>query len=116
MNRKWVTIALWMAVGTVMAAPKAPGTRPAAQTLTAGRYTATVAALPCGGCGPVVEETLKKNPALEDVVVDAATRTVTFAVKKGASVKLDDVQKPLAAAADAMGMGADYHLKGLKKK
>lgn len=86
-----------------------------AQTLKPGRYTATVAALVCDACGPKVQQTLESRSELQDVSVDQKAKTVAFTVKPDAQVKVTDLQKSLKAAAQEMGMGADYHLKGIKK-
>jgi hypothetical protein len=47
------------------------------------------------------------------VKVDQDKKTVQFTVKKDATVKVSDLQKALKAAADRMGMGADYTLSDL---
>ena len=90
------------------AAQKAP------DVLKAGDYTAKVKALTCGGCGPLVKKTMEGMKAISSVNVDSATKTVQFAVKKDATIKLADLQKALDGAAKSMGMGADYTLLDLK--
>ena len=85
------------------------------QVLQEGAYSATVKALVCGGCGPKVEETLRNVDGIQSVAVDQEKKTVKFTVKKGAKIKLTDLQKILRASSLEMGMGADYQIKGLKK-
>jgi hypothetical protein len=82
--------------------------------LTAGTYTANVKALVCGGCGPLVKQTLMGMKQLDAVSVDSTKQTVQFTVKKNATVKLADIQKILKGAAAKMGMGADYTLSEVK--
>ena len=78
--------------------------------LKAGKYTAKVAMLSCGACGPNVEQALGNLKGIETAKVDSDKSLVTFTVKKDAKVKVADVQKTLKASADKMGMGADYSL------
>lgn len=78
--------------------------------LPGGSYAATAAALPCGGCVSLVEETLNALPGIQGASVDIKTRRVDFSVKEGAQVKWSDIQTSLQAAAKKMGMGADYTL------
>ena len=87
----------------------------AKEVLKAGAYTATVAALPCGACPPEVEKALKTFPGIEGVSVSQEKSTVSFKIKKGASVKVSKLQAALKAASDKMGMGADYSLRDLKR-
>jgi hypothetical protein len=86
----------------------------AKDVLKAGSYTAKVKAIVCGGCGPLIVKTLQGMKGLESVSVDGEKMTVRFSVKKDASVQVADMQKALKAAADQMGMGADYTLSELK--
>jgi len=83
--------------------------------LTAGSYTAQIKSVPCEGCAGLIEETLSKNPSLENVKVSIPNKSVTFQVKKDAKVNMTDLQASLKGAADQMGMGADYQLDQLKK-
>ena len=87
----------------------------AAQILKAGAYSAKAKALVCEGCGPLIQQTLKKIPGLESIAVDPKTRMVQFRVKKDAKIDLADLQKNLKSAAREMGMGADYQLENLKR-
>jgi hypothetical protein len=90
------------------AAQKAP------EVLKAGEYSASVKALVCGGCGPLVKQTMEGMKDIGSVSVDSAKKTVQFSVKKDATVKVADLQKALDGAAKKMGMGADYTLLDLK--
>lgn len=83
--------------------------------LNPGAYTAKVKSLPCGGCGSVVEKTMADNFAIGSVSVDSQKKTVAFTVKTGARVEWAALQKSLDAAAQQMGMGADYGLYDMKK-
>lgn len=83
--------------------------------LKAGSYTATVAGIVCGACPPQVEKTLKAFPGIEGVSVSQEKLTVSFTIKKGASVKEAKLQTALKAASSEMGMGADYSLSDLKR-
>jgi len=83
--------------------------------LTAGKYTAKVKAITCGGCGPLIKKTMLAMKEIDSAVIDSDKKTVEFVVKKNSSVKLSDLQKALKAAADIMGMGADYTLSDLKE-
>lgn len=82
--------------------------------LKTGDYTAKVKALVCSGCGPLVKRTLEGMKEIGAVSVDSANKTVQFAVKKDATIKVANIQKALDDAAKAMGMGADYTLVDLK--
>jgi hypothetical protein len=84
--------------------------------LAAGQYTAKVKAIVCGGCGPLIQKTLAAFKELEAVTVDQKASSVLFTIKKDATVKLADLQKALDAAANRMGMGADYTLSDVKPK
>jgi hypothetical protein len=86
----------------------------APEVLKTGEYTAKVKAITCGGCGPLIKKTMEGMKEIATVSVDSTSKTVQFAVKKDASVKLADLQKALDAAAKNMGMGADYTLLDLK--
>jgi len=102
-------------LGLLTAAFAAPAIVQKSQDLlTAGTYTANVKALVCGGCGPLVKETLMSMKQLDAVSVDSAKQTVQFTVKKNATVKMADIQKALDGAAAKMGMGADYTLSSVK--
>ena len=82
--------------------------------LKAGTYSAKVKAIVCGGCAPAIEKTFQGMKEIDAVKVDRAKKTVQFTVKKDATVKVSDLQKALKAAADKMGMGADYTLSDLQ--
>lgn len=84
------------------------------EVLAAGSYTASVKALVCRGCGSLVKKTLEGLKEIESATVDQQKSTVQFVVKKENTVKLADLQKELKAAADKMGMGADYTLSNVK--
>lgn len=85
------------------------------QFLTGGTYSAQVKGIVCGGCGPVIQETMEKINGIEKVSVDQDKKTVQFQVKNEVKVKLVEVQKALQSSADKMGMGADYQLRNIKK-
>lgn len=105
----------FVALGLLTAAFAAPAVvRQNPDVLTAGTYTANVKALVCGGCGPLIKETLMSMKQLDAVSVDSAKKTVQFSVKKNTTVKLADIQKILNGAATKMGMGADYTLSSVK--
>ena len=80
-----------------------------------GTYTASIKAIVCGGCGEVIEKTMKEQPGIDTASVNQEQKKVTFTVKDGAQVKVAELQKALKAAADQMGMGADYRLGDIKK-
>jgi hypothetical protein len=101
-------ILLAMIAVAPIAAQKAP------EVLKTGEYTAKVKAITCGGCGPLIKRTMEGMKEIGSVAVDSANKTVQFAVKKDATIKLADLQKALDAAAKNMGMGADYTLLDLK--
>ncbi len=82
--------------------------------MAAGTYTANVKAIVCGGCGPLIKQTLEGIKQIEAVSVDQTQKTVQFTVKKNTTVKLADVQKALKNASNKMGMGADYTLTDIK--
>jgi hypothetical protein len=99
-------------LAAIAAIPAAAQNAP--EALKAGDYTATVKALVCGGCGPLVKQTMEGMKEIGSVTVDSAKKTVQFSVKKDATVKVTDLQKALDGAAKKMGMGADYTLIDLK--
>jgi len=110
MIKKAALLAMVSVFGTAAAA--APKSK--AKVLKPGEYTATAKALVCSGCAPQIEETLKRFPGVEQVSVDPESAGVRFKVSKGASVKLNELQKSLKAGSDKMGMGADYTLRDVK--
>lgn len=83
--------------------------------ITEGRYSATVKGLVCGACPPEVEKTLDAFPGIEGASASQEKSTVTFRVKKKASVRTAKLQAVLKAASSRMGMGADYSLRGLRR-
>jgi copper chaperone CopZ len=83
--------------------------------LGSGAYQGTVKAIVCDGCGEFIQKTLSGYEGIESVVVDQKAKLVTFRVKDGAKVKVEELQKALKGSADKMGMGADYTLLDLKK-
>ena len=83
--------------------------------LQAGTYTAQVAAIPCEGCPPVIEQTMLAQPGIATAKADQKTSSLTFTIKPDAQVNAADLQKALKAASDQMGMGADYSLKNIKQ-
>jgi len=113
MNRKSAYFAAAASLLVIaMIAPIASGQTQ--DTLNPGTYTAKVKAIVCGGCGPLIEKTLQGMKEIEKAKVDQAKATLQFSVKNGATIKTSDLQKALKAAADKMGMGADYTLSDLK--
>lgn len=111
MKRHILLSTVFLLPALVMAAPKADKT---ASTLASGTYTANVKSIPCEGCISLIEETLKSNPALEKIQVNAEKKTLTFQVKKNVVAKMPDIQKELNAAAEQMGMGADFTLENIR--
>lgn len=87
--------------------------KPAA-ALTPGSYTATLKQLACEGCPSWIVQHMKEIPGIADASVDGDKRVLTFSVKPGAKLKVETIQKKLNAAAEQMGMGADYALKDVK--
>lgn len=81
-----------------------------------GVYTAKVKAIVCEGCGPMIRTTLQNFMEIEAVTVDQKSNTVQFSVKKDSMTTVSDLQKSLDAAAQRMGMGADYTLSEVKRK
>ncbi len=90
--------------------------RAADQSLGAGTYTAKVKALVCRGCGPFVKKTLEGLKPIESATVNQQASTVEFTVRKDTTIKLSEIQAALKAAAEKMGMGADYTLSNVKAK
>ena len=115
MNRKTVwlslvaTIALLAMISTVSLAAQQ-----SQDVLKPGTYSAKVKAIVCGGCGPLIKQTLEKMKEIDAVSVDTSKITLQFTVNKDSTVKLSDVQKALKVAADQMKMGADYTLSDVK--
>ncbi len=105
-------LAAFVLASTIAALPASAQKAP--DVLKSGEYTATVKAMVCGGCASLVKQTMQENKNIDSVSVDSAKKTVQFAVKKDATVKVADLQKALDAAAKNMGMGADYTLLDLK--
>ncbi len=101
-------VLLAMIAAIPAAAQKAP------DVLKAGEYTAKVKAIACGGCGPLIKQTMEGMKAISSVNVDSTSKTVQFTVKKDATIKMADLQKALDTAAKNMGMGADYTLLDLR--
>jgi copper chaperone CopZ len=95
--------------------PSTGTTSKSAKTLAPGTYSATVKALVCEGCPPLVTEALSKQKGIDKISVDPKTSTAKFTVLKNSQVSLAELQKALDAAAGEMGMGADYTLKNLKR-
>lgn len=78
--------------------------------LPGGIYTAKAKSIVCGGCGSLIEKTMRGTPGIEAAKVDSKTGQVDFTVKKGEEVKWSELQKALKTSAGKMGMGADYTL------
>lgn len=100
-----------------MASP--PPKRAADASLSAGYYEANVGAIVCGGCKALIEKTMRSVDGVGAAQVDDQKGKVVFAVLKGHTVRLGEIQSALKVAADQMGMGADYSLSDvspLKKK
>ncbi|MBI4396583.1 MAG: heavy-metal-associated domain-containing protein [Elusimicrobia bacterium] len=90
--------------------PKPHGDHGGDPVLPEGQYSAQVKSMVCGGCGPLIEKTMKGLPGIDSAAVDSKTGRVQFAVKKGASVEWAKIKSALKDAAGKMGMGADYTL------
>jgi hypothetical protein len=90
--------------------------RAADDPLKTGTYTAKVKAIVCGGCGSLIKKTMEGLKPIETATVDQKASTVEFTVRKDATIKLSEIQTALKAAADKMGMGADYTLSDVKTK
>jgi len=112
MNPKRVLYSMMAALAVLAMIGLAAGQSP--EVLNAGKYTAKVKAITCGGCGPLIKKTMLAMKEIESAVIDSDKKTVEFVVKKDSSVKVSDLQKALKAASDQMGMGADYTLSELK--
>ena len=107
-----IAVTAFILVAMVAVAPIAAQKAP--EVLKTGEYTATVKAITCGGCGPLIKRTMEGMKEIDSVSVDSKNKTVQFAVKAGATVDYANLQKALDAAAEKMGMGADYTLLDLK--
>jgi len=105
-------VASLVLVAVIAAIPASAQKAP--DVLKPGEYTASVKAIVCGGCASLIKQTMQGMKSIDAVSVDSAKKTVQFAVKKDATVKVADLQKALDAAAKNMGMGADYTLVDLK--
>ena len=112
MNRTIVWASLIAATTMTLALASS---RDAVTTLKGGRYSAKVAAIPCGGCPPLIQKTMLQQEGIEMASADQKTSILTFQVKEGSAVKLVELQVALKAASDQMGMGADYGLQDVKK-
>jgi len=110
---RWITAVVALAVLALVAAA-IPVSAQAQEELKPGAYTAKVKAIVCGGCGPLIQKTMQGMKEIESASVDQEKKTVQFAVKKDTTLKVADLQAALKAAADRMGMGADYTLSELK--
>jgi hypothetical protein len=112
MNRKILLggFVVMASVALAMAAPEAKD-----PILKAGTYRAHVAAIPCEGCPPVIEQTMLAQPGIGAAKADMKTSSLTFTVKADSKVSVADLQKALKTASDQMGMGADYSLKNIQK-
>jgi hypothetical protein len=111
-TRRFTAAAALILLALMVAAPIAVSQSD--DVLKPGAYTAKVKAIVCGGCGPLIQKTMTGMKEIEAVSVDQANKTVKFAVKKDTTLKVTELQKALKAAADKMGMGADYTLSELK--
>jgi len=107
-----ILVTAFILLGMIAVAPIAAQKAP--QILKTGEYTANVKAITCGGCGPLIKKTMEGMKEIDSVSVDSDKKTVQFAVKKGATINRAQLQKALDAAAQKMGMGADYTLLDLK--
>jgi hypothetical protein len=114
-KRHFCALIAGFALLTILAAGTATA-RPADDVLSPGTYTATVKAIVCGGCGPLIKRTLEGLKQIDSATVDQQAKTVQFAVKKDTTIKVSEIQTALKAAADKMGMGADYTLSDVKAK
>ena len=115
-KRMGAVLTLLAAASTGFAASNSKSSAAKSASLAPGTYTAKVKTFVCEGCGPLVQKTLAADPAVGSVSVDQETQTATFTVKKGARADLASLQKSLDAAAQQMGMGADYGLSDVKKR
>jgi hypothetical protein len=66
------------------------------EVLNAGKYSAKVKAITCGGCGPLIKKTMLAMKEIESVAVDSDIKVLEFVVKKDSSIKLSDLQLFLA--------------------
>ena len=107
-----IVVMAFILVATITVAPIAAQKAP--EVLKTGEYTAKVKAITCGGCGPLIKKTMEGMKEIDSVSVDSKNKTVQFAVKEGATINYADLQKALDAAAEKMGMGADYTLLDLQ--
>ena len=82
--------------------------------LPSGQYSAKAKSLVCGGCGSMMEKTLRGLPGIETAEGEPKTGRVDFTVKKGEKVKWSELQKALKESSDKMGMGADFTLSDFK--
>jgi hypothetical protein len=104
-----------LVLGALLGAAPIPSKKAAEEPLSPGRYSATIKTFVCGGCAEWVESHLQSQKSLEEVKAVQETKALSFTVKKGAKVKRSDVQKVLDAAAQEMGMGADFEMVAFKK-
>jgi copper chaperone CopZ len=58
----------------------------------------TVNGLVCGFCAQGIEKTLRKNPAMADVLVSLENRLVAVTTKQGADIADSDLKKALTDA------------------
>lgn len=112
-GRAFRAVIMTFALLAIVAATSA---RAADDVLGAGTYTAKVKALTCRGCGPLVKKTMEGLKGIESASVDQQTSIVEFTVKKDNAIKVSEIQTALKAAAEKMGMGADYTLSDVKAK
>jgi hypothetical protein len=103
-----------MAATLVLLAVLSAASGQSQDVLKPGAYTAKVKAITCSGCGPLIVKTMQGMKEIESVSVDSAKKTVQFAVKRDSTLKISELEKALKAAAERMGMGADYTLLDLK--
>ncbi len=86
-----------------------------ANVLSEGNYSAGIKPFVCSGCGSFMGKAMRSVFGVEKAAADDKSHTLKFTVAKGASVSEKDVQDALKAAADKMGMGADYTLSNIAK-
>ena len=104
-----------LSMGFMLACVMAASNVQAETVLDAGRYSAKVTAIVCGGCLSQIEQTMKAQEGVDSPSIDPHTSTLRFSVKAGSSVGLDQLQAALKASSDKMGMGADYRLVEVEK-
>ena len=111
-----VVAAILLAANLAFAETTQPKPAPegGASILKEGTYTAKVKALACSACPPEVEKALGGVKGVRSVSVDPESKTVRFTVEKGTTVSEAEIQRALKAAAERMGMGADYTLNDIK--